>query len=71
MESVGVYRDLRFIFAWKSLTFLVNIRTVVLMYGYYHFILFYFVETPRIIYSPKLSIRKPGLSSVEIKSKFH
>ena len=32
-------------------------------------ILFYFVETPRIIYSPKLSIRKPGSSSVEIKSK--
>ena len=32
-------------------------------------IIIYFVETPRIIYSPELSIRKPGSSSVEIKSK--
>ena len=30
--------------------------------------MFNFVETPRNIYSPKLSIRKPGSSPVEIKS---
>lgn len=32
--------------------------------------IFYFVETPQIIYSPKLSICKPGSSSVEMKLPF-